>query len=101
MSEASAHIDGFARERLPPRAQWPAFEFDLPVLRYPPRLNCGVELLDRMVATTMPPAMATANQAATKVGLLAARISTRLPGTSPNSSVSTRAMRLARSSSWR
>jgi len=50
MSEASAHIDGFARERLPPREQWPAFEFDLPMLRYPPRLNCGVELLDRMVA---------------------------------------------------
>jgi 2-aminobenzoate-CoA ligase len=50
MSAASAHIDGFARERLPPREQWPAFEFDLPVLRYPPRLNCGVELLDRMVA---------------------------------------------------
>jgi 2-aminobenzoate-CoA ligase len=50
MSAASAHIDGFARERLPPREQWPAFEFDLPVLRYPPRLNCGVELLDSMVA---------------------------------------------------
>src|SRR5437762_11154685 len=49
MSEASAHIDGFARERLPPREQWPVFDLDLPVPRYPPRLNCGVELLDRMV----------------------------------------------------
>ena len=50
MSEASAHIDGFARERLPPREQWPVFDLDLPLPRYPPRLNCGVELLDRMVA---------------------------------------------------
>ena len=51
MSEASAHVDGFARERLPPRDQWPVFDFDLPHLRYAPRLNCAVELLDRMVAT--------------------------------------------------
>src|SRR5438552_2007748 len=50
MSEASAHIDGFARDRLPPREQWPVFDLDLPLPRYPPRLNCGVELLDRMVA---------------------------------------------------
>ena len=46
----SAHLDSFARDNLPPREQWPVFNFDLPVLRYPPRLNCGVELLDRMVA---------------------------------------------------
>ena len=50
MSEPSGHIDGFARERLPPREQWPVLDFDLPELRYAPRLNCGVELLDRMVA---------------------------------------------------
>ena len=31
MSEASAHIDGFARERLPPREQWPVFDLDLPL----------------------------------------------------------------------
>src|SRR5262249_58313723 len=44
---ASAHLDTFARDNLPPRAQWPDFRFDLPELRYPERLNCAVELLDR------------------------------------------------------
>ena len=28
------HIDTFARDNLPPRAQWPEFRFDLPELRY-------------------------------------------------------------------
>ncbi|MDN3292550.1 AMP-binding protein [Streptomyces ficellus] len=45
----SAHLDSFARDHLPPRAQWPELVFDLPELRYPDRLNCGVELLDRTV----------------------------------------------------
>ncbi len=45
----SAHVDTFARDNLPPRAQWPEFLFDLPELRYPPRLNCAVELLDRWI----------------------------------------------------
>jgi 2-aminobenzoate-CoA ligase len=47
---ASAHVDTFARDNLPPRAQWPDFRFDLPELRYPERMNCAVELLDRWVA---------------------------------------------------
>lgn len=47
---ASAHIDSFARDRLPPPEDWPALEFELPELRYPDRLNCGAELLDRQVA---------------------------------------------------
>jgi 2-aminobenzoate-CoA ligase len=47
---ASAHLDTFARDNLPPRAQWPEFRFDLPELRYPERLNCAVELLDRWLA---------------------------------------------------
>ncbi len=47
---ATAHIDTFARDNLPPRAQWPDLVFDLPELQYPPRLNCAAELLDRMVA---------------------------------------------------
>ncbi len=47
---ATAHIDTFARDNLPPRAQWPDLVFDLPGLQYPPRLNCAAELLDRMVA---------------------------------------------------
>ena len=50
-----------------------------------------------IVATAMPPAFITANQQAASIGLLAARSSTRLPGTSPMSSTSTLAMRLA----WR
>ncbi len=47
---ASAHIDTFARDNLPPRAQWPDFRFDLPELQYPERMNCAVELLDRWIA---------------------------------------------------
>ncbi|MBI4989937.1 MAG: AMP-binding protein [Rhodocyclales bacterium] len=47
----SAHIDTFARNNLPPRSEWPELVFDRPELRYPPRLNCAAELLDRMVAS--------------------------------------------------
>jgi 2-aminobenzoate-CoA ligase len=47
----SAHLDPFARDNLPPRAQWPDFLFDLPELKYPERMNCAVELLDRWVAS--------------------------------------------------
>ena len=47
---ASAHRDTFARDHLPPRDTWPELDFSaLPALAYPPRLNCAVELLDRMV----------------------------------------------------
>jgi 2-aminobenzoate-CoA ligase len=45
----SAHVDTFARDNLPPREQWPELTFDLPGLRYPDRVNCGAELLDRTV----------------------------------------------------
>jgi 2-aminobenzoate-CoA ligase len=45
----SAHLDSFARDNLPPRAQWPEFLFDLPELKYPDRINCAVELLDRRI----------------------------------------------------
>ncbi|MEV5603889.1 AMP-binding protein [Streptomyces sp. NPDC052299] len=45
--KTSAHIDGFAREHLPPVEQWPDLLFDLPELHYPDRLNCAAELLDR------------------------------------------------------
>ena len=47
---ASAHIDTFARDNLPPREQWPDFLFDMPQLRYPDRLNCVSELLDGWIA---------------------------------------------------
>jgi 2-aminobenzoate-CoA ligase len=47
---ASAHIDTFARDNLPPRAQWPDFLFERPELNYPERLNCVSELVDRWIA---------------------------------------------------
>jgi 2-aminobenzoate-CoA ligase len=43
----TAHVDAFARDRLPPRELWPEFLFELPELIYPERLNCAGELLDR------------------------------------------------------
>ena len=45
---ATAHVDTFARDNLPPRELRPEFRFDLPQLRYPARTNCAGELLDRM-----------------------------------------------------
>jgi 2-aminobenzoate-CoA ligase len=48
---ASGHLDTFARDNLPPRTQWPDFLFELPELKYPERMNCVAELLDRWVAT--------------------------------------------------
>ena len=47
---ATAHVDTFAREHLPPREQWPEFLYTLPELEYPDTLNCGTELLDGAVA---------------------------------------------------
>jgi 2-aminobenzoate-CoA ligase len=46
----TAHIDAFARDNLPPRDEWPELVFDIPEVRYPERLNCVVELLDKTVA---------------------------------------------------
>src|SRR5580658_3326586 len=46
----SAHVDEFARQRLPPREEWPELLFGIPAVRYPERLNCGTELLDAHVA---------------------------------------------------
>ncbi|MCH7976075.1 MAG: AMP-binding protein [Bacteroidetes bacterium] len=46
----SAHTDTFARDHLPPQDLWP--DFTIPegsVFDYPERLNCAVELLDKMV----------------------------------------------------
>ncbi|MET3132147.1 2-aminobenzoate-CoA ligase [Oxalobacteraceae bacterium GrIS 1.11] len=43
----TAHIDQFARAHLPPPSLWPELRFDLPALRYPARLNCVAELLDK------------------------------------------------------
>jgi len=46
---ATAHIDTFARDNLPPREQWPDLIYELPELRYPERMNCTAELLDRAI----------------------------------------------------
>src|SRR5262245_20879581 len=46
----SAYADTFARDHLPPVAEWPDLIFELPDYRYPDRLNCVTELLDRWLA---------------------------------------------------
>ncbi len=46
---ATAHVDTFARDRLPPPELWPELLFELPELQFPPRLNCANLLLDRWV----------------------------------------------------
>jgi len=48
-SAATAHVDTFARDRLPPADTWPVFQFNDDT-RYPPRLNAAVELVDRHVS---------------------------------------------------
>jgi len=48
--QTSGHVDGFTRDRLPSREQWPDFRFEAADLDYPARLNCGAELLDGAVA---------------------------------------------------
>lgn len=46
---ATAHVDTFARQHLPPREFWPEFIFTRPELHYPQRLNCVSYFLDRWV----------------------------------------------------
>ncbi|MCK1475494.1 benzoate-CoA ligase family protein [Bradyrhizobium sp. 197] len=46
---ATAHVDAFARQHLPPREFLPEFIFSRPELQYPPRLNCVSYFLDRWV----------------------------------------------------
>ena len=47
MLGTSAHVDTFARDNLPPAAEWP--ELVLDGFDYPDRLNAAVELTDRQV----------------------------------------------------
>ncbi len=49
MNDYTAHVDRFARDRLPPVDQQPEFLFERPEFQYPDRINCAVELLDRAV----------------------------------------------------
>lgn len=46
----SAHVDTFTRDHLPSTDTWPAFEFPLPELNYPDRLNAAAVLIDDAVA---------------------------------------------------
>ncbi|CAG1008444.1 2-aminobenzoate-CoA ligase [Burkholderiales bacterium] len=46
----TAHVDTYARDRLPPRREWPEIVFDLPELAYPERMNCASELLGGALA---------------------------------------------------
>jgi 2-aminobenzoate-CoA ligase len=52
MTERTAHLDTYIRDRLPPRPLWPEMDYSaLPELAaYPARFNAAVELLDRRVA---------------------------------------------------
>ena len=45
----SSHADPFARDRLPPQADWPVFLFDRPEVQYPAQINATEELVDRHV----------------------------------------------------
>ena len=45
----TSHTDTFVRDNLPPRVQWPEFLFERPELKYPARMNCATELLDKPV----------------------------------------------------
>ena len=44
---ASAQVDRFVHDRLPPRGQWPQLQYELPDLQLPPAFNVVGELLDR------------------------------------------------------
>ncbi len=50
MTAATAHLDSFVRDNLPPPEQWPTLRFDLAALEYPERVNCAGQLLDGAVA---------------------------------------------------
>ena len=48
---ATAHVDTFVRDHLPPREMWPRMDWSgVPELRYPDRLNAAAELLDTWIA---------------------------------------------------
>jgi 2-aminobenzoate-CoA ligase len=82
----SAHRDTFARDNLPPREQWPDLLLDRPEFRYPARLNCAVELLDRNIergrgdhpAIVTPAETLTYSELAARVNRIANVLVTRL-----------------------
>jgi 2-aminobenzoate-CoA ligase len=88
----SAHVDTFARDNLPAREQWPVFLLDRPEYRYPARLNCAVELLDRNLergrgdhpAIVTPAETLTYRQLADRVNRIANVLTTKLGFVSGN-----------------
>jgi 2-aminobenzoate-CoA ligase len=51
MHRATAHVDTFCRDLLPPPELWPEMDYSgLPELAYPDRMNCAADLLDARVA---------------------------------------------------
>jgi 2-aminobenzoate-CoA ligase len=46
----SGHVNTFARDNLPPPADWPQLQFTLPALQYPAKLNAASALLDHWLA---------------------------------------------------
>ncbi|MEU6221058.1 AMP-binding protein [Streptomyces sp. NPDC047022] len=79
----TAHRDTFARDHLPPRAQWPELRFDLPGLHYPERLNAAAELLsgtdpDRPAFRTADGAVWTYGQLRSRVDRIAHALTSRL-----------------------
>ncbi|NUR61350.1 MAG: benzoate-CoA ligase family protein [Catenulispora sp.] len=50
----SAHVDSFARDRLPAADRWPVLLPGLDDMRYPERLNCASHLLDTAMAEVGP-----------------------------------------------
>jgi 2-aminobenzoate-CoA ligase len=48
---ATAHVDTFCRDLLPPPELWPEMDYGgIPELAYPDRMNCAADLLDARVA---------------------------------------------------
>ena len=50
MTTPSAQTDSFVRDRLPPRAQWPEFRYELPELQIADRANVAGTLLGDAIA---------------------------------------------------
>jgi len=50
----TGYADTFARDNLPPAAQWPVLEFSTDLLKYPERLNAAAEIIDVPTAAYSP-----------------------------------------------
>jgi 2-aminobenzoate-CoA ligase len=50
----TGYADTFARDNLPPAADWPVLEFTTDLLKYPERLNAAAEIIDAPAAAYGP-----------------------------------------------